>query len=650
MPYALLGTLVAAILLLYWSRLIVYIPNDKIGIKEKLWSLSGSLTSGFIALNGEAGYQADVLRGGFHLLFPFQYRIHFAALVTVPQGQLAYVYARDGKPLAPSQVLASNIQANNFENVRAFLEGGGQKGPQRMLLREGVFAINIAQFIVMTQDHTYHLDLTSADKAMIEDMSNVIKTRKGFTPVVISGSDDSIGVVTCHDGPSLAQGEIIAAVVGSDPVHDNTFHNCFQDPEKFLAAGGNRGRQLQILVDGSYYINRLFATVELIPKTLVEVGSVGVIVSYAGQRGVDTTSAEYQHGELVENGRRGVWADPFLPGKYAFNTFAGAVKPVPTTNFILKWDSRSSGSTFDANLKEVTLITKDAFEPLLPLSVVVNIPYTLAPMVIQRFGDIQRLVEQTLDPMVSAYFKNIAQKFTLIELLQQRDRILEQALTDMRERFKKYNLELHEVLLGTPRSSETDKQIETMLAQLRDRQVAVEKVETFKRQSIAAEQERDLNEAIAKAKQQTTLTESAIQIDIANNNGVAKVRAAEQRKAEMIQLAEGESQRIRIEAEAHGQQIERLGKAESEKIKMTGEAAAQAAKAQVEAFGGAEIRLRQELGIKLTEAIRDGKIALVPQVMVGADSGGNATGAFTGLLAAMTGERSSAMASAPALT
>ena len=27
----------------------------------------------------------------------------------------------------------------------------------------------------------------------------------------------------------------------------------------------------------------------------------------------------------------------------------------------------------------------------------------------QRFGDIKKLVEQTLDPMVAAYFKNVGQ-------------------------------------------------------------------------------------------------------------------------------------------------------------------------------------------------------------------------------------------------
>ena len=34
-----------------------YIPNNKVGVVEKMWSLSGSLKHGLIALNGEAGFQ-----------------------------------------------------------------------------------------------------------------------------------------------------------------------------------------------------------------------------------------------------------------------------------------------------------------------------------------------------------------------------------------------------------------------------------------------------------------------------------------------------------------------------------------------------------------------------------------------------------------
>jgi uncharacterized membrane protein YqiK len=55
--------------LLYSS--VVYVPNSRVGIRERLWSLRGSVKSGLIALNGEAGFEPDLLRGGIHFLTPF---------------------------------------------------------------------------------------------------------------------------------------------------------------------------------------------------------------------------------------------------------------------------------------------------------------------------------------------------------------------------------------------------------------------------------------------------------------------------------------------------------------------------------------------------------------------------------------------------
>ena len=75
--------------------------------------------------------------------------------------------------------------------------------------------------------------------------------------------------------------------MGDDSAEAETYHNNFQDADHFLTAGGLRGRQLQVLVEGTYYVNRLFATVEMIPKTIIEVGTVGVVVSYTGEIGAD---------------------------------------------------------------------------------------------------------------------------------------------------------------------------------------------------------------------------------------------------------------------------------------------------------------------------------------------------------------------------
>lgn len=327
-----------------------YIPNDRIGILEKKWSLSGSIREGFIALSGEAGFQPDVLRGGFHLFVLFQYRVHRVPLVTITQGQIGYVFARDGRPLPSTQTLASNESADDFQDVRAFLAAGGQKGPQRKILREGTYAINLAQFIVLTEDRTYAIEMGATDADTFQKMSSDLTLRDGFEPIVIDSKLDVIGVVTVHDGPALREGEIIAPSVGMDADGPH-FHNSFQDPEAFLKAGGYRGRQHQVLVDGTYYVNRLFATVENVAKTIVEVGSVGVVVSYIGEKGDDVSGVDYRHGELVEVGYRGVWNKPLLPGKYAFNTYAGKIVSVPTTNFVLKWTRSVTGThMLDENL------------------------------------------------------------------------------------------------------------------------------------------------------------------------------------------------------------------------------------------------------------------------------------------------------------
>ena len=95
---------------------------------------------------------------------------------------------------------------------------------------------------------------------------------------------------------------------------------------------------------------------------------------------------------------------------------------MPTTNFVLHWvTGQTESHRYDESLRSIDLVTKDAYEPLLPLSVVVHIDYQKAPSVIQRFGDVKKLITQTLDPMLSAYFRDVAHKKTMLELLQERD-------------------------------------------------------------------------------------------------------------------------------------------------------------------------------------------------------------------------------------
>jgi uncharacterized membrane protein YqiK len=605
------ASLLALLFVFALASSVVYIPNDKIGVVEKKWARRGSVTSGFIALHGEAGFQPAVLRGGFHVFAPFQYRVHRANLVTIHQGTLAYVFARDGLPMAPSQNLGCNKKADDFTDVAAFLGNGGQKGLQRKILREGTYAINVAQFVVLTEDQVYALALpgdTNVDSkgavtGILAAVHDDLARRGGFRPLVIR--DDKLAVVTTHEGQSLPEGTIVAPVVGTDPLCPSHYHHDFQNPEIFIDAGGYKGRQLQVLVEGTYYLNARFASWEIVPKT--------------GKAGIDQTGADYRHGELVGVDEKGVQAMPLLPGKYALNPYAKRVIDVPTTNFILKWQAGQVGShELDKHLSEISLITKDAFEPDLPLSVVINIDYKMAPLVIQRFGDIRKLVEQTLDPMVAAYFKNVGQRKTLIELLQERSDIQERAIAEMRRNFEGYNLTLNEVLIGTPRAKPNDTQIETILRQLRERQVSREQLETYRTKEAAAQQERVLREAEARAKQQTAITESELAVRIAENEGSAAVQKAIKSAEQARQQASGAADAKRRLAEAEAFQIEAVGQAQ-----------ARATELNVAAYGGPELQFQQTVLLRFAEAIEHGQVALVPSIQVGAGTGqGTALDAF----------------------
>jgi uncharacterized membrane protein YqiK len=637
--------------LVFWWMTVRVIPNDKVGVVEKRWSQKGSVTDGrIIALNDEAGYQATLLRGGLHFgYWRWQYRIHIAPLVTVPQGQIGYVYARDGQPLPPSQTLGRVVECNNFQNAQAFLERTGeeaehgQRGRQRAILREGVYAINPAVFVVMTENGAYMLPhlLDAPESNAVQAWHEQLSKCGGFHPVVIGGSsrsgetevhDDLIGVVTVHDGPSLPPGEIIAPAVGTEP-DGASYHNNYQDPEAFLTAAGRRGRQYAPLTDGTYFINRWFASVELVAKTVVPIGHVGVVVSYVGKAGRDVSGTSFRHGERVQDGERGVWERPLGPGKYPFNVYAGQVILVPTTNFVLHWiTGKTEAHKFDEALRSIDLVTRDAYEPLLPLSVVVHIDYQRSPSVIQRFGDVKKLITQTIDPMLSAFFRDVAHKKTMLQLLHERDQIQNEARIELRNRFREFDIECVDVLIGKPVASDTDTKIETLLEQLRLRQLSIEQLETYERQRAAADKLRTLNEAQAQAAVQVQLTNARADIQIAESRGEAELARARKQSEQMVVVAEAELARSKrqaeqtvLTAEAHAKEKVLAGRGEGQKALQIGLSEAAVVLRKVAAYGDPRLYAAALLADRLADSAQP----LVPERMFVSGTNGE-TGTVAG--------------------
>jgi uncharacterized membrane protein YqiK len=261
--------------------------------------------------------------------------------------------------------------------------------------------------------------------------------------------------------------------------------------------------------------------------------------------------------------------------------------------------------------------------------VVVHIDYRKAPLVIQRFGNVKQLIEQTLDPMVSAYFKNVGQTRTLIQLIQERNEIQEISSVQMKERFDHYNLELEEVLIGTPASGEGDDRIEVILTQLRMRQIADEQIETYARQEKAATKERELREAESRAKQQTGITESELSITVQTNQGKADYQRSLQQAAQITAMAEAEGRRVRIMAQAEADKIRAMGEAEADKATKVGIAEAIAIDEQVRAYGGPQFQLTQQVMNRFAEAIQASGADVVPRIVIG-NNGGDGKGGMAG--------------------
>ncbi|MEO8754949.1 MAG: SPFH domain-containing protein, partial [Casimicrobiaceae bacterium] len=363
---------------------------------------------------------------------------------------------------------------------------------------------------------------------------------------------------------------------------------------------------------------------------LIPIGYVGVVISYYGASGKDVTGAQFRYGEQVESGSRGVWREALAPGKYALNPYALKVEHVPTVNFVLRWISgQVEAHRYDEHLTSIPLITADGYEPLLPLSLVLHIDYEKAPRVVQRFGDVRRLITQTLDPILTAYFRDVAQSSHMLDLLTRREDIQRHATEELGRRFQEFDINCVAVLIGRPESAlikpGQEDPIDRLFNQLRQRRLAEEQKETFAKQQEAAAQQKQLNQALAEADRQTHLTETRIEIEIAGNRGAAQLAEAERLAKREITLAEG-----------HARAVELDGQGEAAKIAQVGQAEADVSRQKVAAFTDPRLYALNLVAQQLAHSSQP----LVPErvVLLGGGDGKDAveTGLFQSILQVMT--------------
>ncbi|MRX68680.1 Uncharacterized membrane protein YqiK, contains Band7/PHB/SPFH domain [Flavobacterium resistens] len=586
----------------------VIVPEDKIGLVTKKFVLFGadkSLPDGrIIATKGEAGYQAQTLAPGLYWgMWIWQYSIDMTGFTIIPEGKIGLVLSKDGKEIPTGRILARRVDSDNFQDATAFLNNGGQKGRQTAFITTGSYRIN-----------TFLFEIVVAEQIKIYE--------------------NMIGIVTALDGEPIPQGQIAGKFVEA--------HNNFQDFDKFLESGGNRGLQPQVMLAGSYYINTWGIQIEQNPMTDVPIGYVGVVISYIGEDGQDVTGDTFKHGNIVSKGQRGVWMEPLGPGKYALNKYTTKLEAVPTTNLVLNWaNARSESHDLDKNLSTITVRSKDGFPFNLDVAQIIHVPAAEAPKVIARFGSMNNLVSQVLEPTIGNYFRNSAQDSDVISFLTTRKERQESAKNHIKLVLDEYNVNAVDTLIGdiVPPDS--------LMKTLTDRKLAEEEQKTYQTQRMAQEQRQGMEKETAIADMQKEIVRASQSVEIAQRTADATVKKAEgdatslklnvNAEAEATKMrasaeaeatkarAGAQAEATRLNASAEAEKISKTGLAEAEKIMAIGKSTAEAYQLQVSAMGGDNFTR-----YKVTEEIGKGNIKVIPDVLISGNGGSD--GSISGLL------------------
>jgi regulator of protease activity HflC (stomatin/prohibitin superfamily) len=518
----------------------------------------------FLTNGGQKGPQIDILPPGKYRINTYLFRVRTQPAVFVAKGEVGIVSARDGEPIAPGRLLAHKVQGHQtFQDGEAFLNAGGQRGPQIEAILPGRYRINTDLFLVQVQPAT------------------IVQANQ-------------IGLVTANDGAPLPPDELVAASVQG--------HNDFQDASAFLDGGGQRGPQYDLLKPGTYYINPLMFDVKLDSVIVVERGEVAVLVSNVGKEPRRMPEGErLKFGKeryVVPAGYRGIQVEVTGPGVYYLNRWAYIAYIIPTTNLTIDWADK--GAVADPHepaggpghlqlFNPLAVISKDGFEMRVSVKVVIRVRPDQAPLMVAKIGSIEKLIDHVIHPMIDSSFRNQASSTEAMNFMQ--DRALEQAKAESRarEELEKYHVECVSVLI-----SQIILPHELMEIQTR-RVIAAQQQAMFVEQQKAEEKRIDVENTRAKADKQPELVAAQIGVQVADN-----VR-----------------QQTVLNAEGRARATELEGQAEGTKILAIGNATAEAYSQQVAAVGQMNLA-----GIEVTKSIAQAGLKITPDIMVGGGGGG----------------------------
>ncbi len=365
----------AALLILLKSFTIA--KGNQIILLERRWFGRQMPDGRTVALRNEVGVQARVLGPGFHLLIPFLYKVTKRDFCVIHENKVGVVRAVAGAPIPSGQFMAKAVACDLFQDGEAFLRNGGEKGPQLAILPEGEYKINPHLFDVEEVDA---IMIHDDEVGYVESIAGQPVTREGGnfgSPVACDSFQDAqafilnggqkgpqisflqpgyyrintlmfkvqklpitkipggkVGLVEAADGARIPEGRLLAARVKG--------HGNFFDGEAFIKNGGERGRQLDVLMPGVYRLNpRLFRVIDIVDWTHIEADQVGIVTINEGKPIIDSskiaaeelplgTHDNFQDADafLKAGGQKGLQIPVLRAGNYAINPWFATIEKV----------------------------------------------------------------------------------------------------------------------------------------------------------------------------------------------------------------------------------------------------------------------------------------------------------------------------------
>ncbi len=410
-----------------------------------------------IAPGDTVGVQARaLLPNTMTWLMPLLYRVEFVDAVRVPKGMIGLVFAVEGKSPPRDRSIGRQVECNDFQDGKAFLEGGGEQGAQVATLRT---------------EQTYYLNT---------QLFRVRMVPRVFVP------GGTIGLVNAMVGPVRAPDQRFGRHVECDS---------FQDGQRFLDAGGEQGRQLAILAGGTFYdINpRLFDVITVVNvghyraegltfhhlrDISVPIGNTGVVITLDGiepDQAQGKTVGPVVPGHrnfrlpwifLYGNGYRGVQQQTLGEGTIAaLNPWFVRVVVIPTRVLIMEWSNKTDSQVrnYDAELDRIA-VTIQGHRIHIDMSQTLRIPDSAAPRLVSEFGGtdnsalgglsqdplpVQRFVEKVLGATVEAYFSEIAAGSTIEEFFSRYSEIRTELASQVRNALLAWGVEASNTNLGS---------------------------------------------------------------------------------------------------------------------------------------------------------------------------------------------------------